>query len=79
MEHIAIDLQNNSIGGAQPFVSLGYLRSIIIPLPPISEQHRIVSKVDELFAICDALKERIGQARATQNLLAGAMVEGALA
>ena len=50
----------------------------LFPIPPVSEQHSIVAKVDELFAICEALKERIGQARATQNLLTEAVLEGAL-
>jgi type I restriction enzyme S subunit len=78
MEHVAIDLQNMAIGGAQPFVSLGFLRNLIIALPPLAEQHRIVSKVDELFAICDALKERLREAQVQKNLLAEAVVEQAL-
>lgn len=78
MEHIAIDLQNKAIGGAQPFVSLGFLRNLIVALPPVAEQHRIVSKVDELVALCDALKERINQAQTTQNQLAEAVVKQTL-
>ncbi len=79
MEHIALDLQNKSIGGAQPFVSLGYLRNIIIPLPPIAEQHRIVAKVDELFAMCEELKKCLVEAQNLQNQMAVAVVEQALA
>ena len=32
------------------------LASIAFPLPPISEQHRIVARIDQLMARCDALE-----------------------
>ena len=37
-------------------MSSAVLASIIFPLPPLSEQHRIVAKIDQLMARCDALK-----------------------
>jgi hypothetical protein len=37
-------------GGAQPFLSLARLRSKPFPLPPLSEQKRIVSKVTDLVS-----------------------------
>lgn len=36
---------------AQPKLSLIKLRQTIIPLPPLSEQRRIVSKLEQLFAL----------------------------
>ena len=79
MEYLALDLQAKAIGGAQPFVSLSFLRSLVIALPPVVEQHRIVAKVDELIALCDALKSRIQQAQTIQVQLADAIVEQAVA
>ena len=43
-------------GIAQKTVPLSGLRSLLIPLPPLAEQQRIVAKVDELMALCDRLE-----------------------
>lgn len=54
------------------------LRGCLIALPPLSEQHRIVAKVDELMAICDQLKEKLQQSQKTQVQLTDALVDRAL-
>ena len=59
-------------------VSLRTMINFVIPLPLLSEQHRIVSKVDELFGICDALKEKIGAAQVVQLHLADALTLSAV-
>ncbi len=51
---------------------------LMMPLPPLAEQRRIVAKVDELFALCDQLKERLQQASETEQHLTNAIVEQAL-
>ncbi|MFN5273050.1 MAG: restriction endonuclease subunit S [Planctomycetota bacterium] len=37
-------------------ISLGRMRPIPFPLPPLAEQKRIVAKVDELMGLCDELE-----------------------
>lgn len=39
-------------------ISIGKLNPLVIGLPPIKEQHRIVQKVDELMALCDRLEQQ---------------------
>lgn len=53
------------------------LTAFVLPIPSISEQHRIVTKVDELMAICDQLKSRISKSQQIQEHLATAIIEKA--
>jgi type I restriction enzyme S subunit len=64
---------------AQPCLYLSVSNSLPIPLPPFAEQHRIVAKVDELMALCDALRTRINEAQRIQIHLADSIVNQALA
>ena len=49
-----------------------------IALPPVEEQARIVSKVDELMALCDQLKAHLNKTQTTQLHLADALAEQAV-
>ena len=62
----------------QDNISVTKSRSILLPTPPLAEQHRIVAKVDELMAICDQLKEKLKQSQETQVQLTDALVDRAL-
>jgi type I restriction enzyme S subunit len=48
------------------------------PLPPLHEQHRIVTKLNELMLLCDQLKILIQQASAKQKQIADVLVSQAL-
>ncbi len=64
---------------AQKNINLEILESILIPIPPLQEISRIVTKVDELMTLCDQLKSRITQASQLQKKLADVVVEQAIA
>ena len=46
-----------SIGNAQAGVYLGELEKLIIPLPPLAEQIRIVAELEKLFALIDEIEQ----------------------
>jgi type I restriction enzyme, S subunit len=72
------ELREQSAGGAQPNLNVGKVSTTVIPLPPLAEQHRIVTKVAELMALCDTLKTNLQNAQTTQLALADALVEQAV-
>jgi len=69
------NLKENENATAQPVISGRKVYPIVVGLPPMNEQHRIVAKVDELMALCDTLKARLKTAQAIQINLADAIVE----
>ena len=50
------NMQAIAKGGAQSFVSLKLLRNYLMPLPPLSEQKRIIAKLEEILLLCEKLK-----------------------
>lgn len=46
-------------GDNSPSINKKNIENWIIPLPPLSEQHRIVSKIEQLFAALDEMKKMI--------------------
>lgn len=59
-------------------VSREHIRSLVVALPPLEEQHHIVARVEELMALCDQLKARLSDAQTTQLHLTDAIVEQAI-
>lgn len=51
------------------------MKSMLVPIPHFNEQHHIVTKVDELMAICDQLKTKLAESQQTQLHLTDAIVE----
>ena len=73
---VAEEMRAKAAGGVQAFVSLGFLRNYVFPLPPLAEQRRIVAKVDQLMALVDQLETQLAASRATaKNLLEAVVAE----
>ena len=49
-------VESKQKGVAYPAINASDLKEALIPLPPFDEQKRIVTKVDELMALCDELE-----------------------
>jgi len=63
---------------AQPNMSLTDAREFPVPIPPLSEQHRIVSKVNELMTVCDRLERQLADADSQSRRLLEAVLHNAL-
>ena len=72
------NLQEFAPSTAQKNINLGILVELLIPLPPLTEQHRIVAKVDELMALCDGLETSLATGDDTRCRLLGALLAEAL-
>jgi type I restriction enzyme S subunit len=72
------DLLEFAPATAQKNINLGILNAVLIPLPPLAEQHRIVAKVDELMALCDRMEAQLTTTQTESRRLLEAVLHEAL-
>jgi type I restriction enzyme S subunit len=60
--------------GDKPGLNLNNIRDLILPIPPLAEQRRIVAKVDQLMALVDQLEAQLTEANAKSAALLEAVI-----
>lgn len=78
-EHFLSQVRKAENRVKMPKLNQESLSLFTLVVPPIEEQKRIVSEVDELFEICDTLKMQLKRFNSTHEHLANALVEKAVA
>ncbi|MGI9064903.1 MAG: restriction endonuclease subunit S [Pyrinomonadaceae bacterium] len=63
---------------AMPKINQEELNKILVPVPPLQEQKRIVTKVNQLMTLCDELEAKLRQAEADSEKLMNAAVQHVL-
>jgi type I restriction enzyme S subunit len=71
-------VQDKPIGATVQHLRVGGVETLLVPLPPLAEQHRIVAKVDALMALCDRLEASLTTTVATRRRLLDALLAEAL-
>jgi type I restriction enzyme S subunit len=66
---------DKQVDNARANLSMGNISNFVIPIPPSGEQMRIVAKIDELFALCDHLKDKLAEAQKVTNQMADSILE----
>ncbi len=67
LRHIEHDLERQGSGTTFKAISGNQIKSITVPLPPLNEQKRIVSKIEELFSKIEYSIENLQKTRLQLN------------
>ena len=67
-------------GGVQPNLNAGLIKDMVLALPPVEEQHRIVTEVDRQFSFIEACERAVevgvGRSAALRRSVLKAAFEG---
>ena len=62
------------VGVSREGLSITKLGQFLIPVPPLAEQSRIVTRVTALRRLCAELRQRLAERQSVQGRLAEALV-----
>lgn len=72
-------VQDKPIGATVQHLRVGGVETLLVPLPPLAEQRRIVAKLDTLMGLCDRLETNLTATATTRRRLLDALLAEALA
>ena len=71
-------LQDGTTATAQPNCNAKTLSKMIVPLPPLAEQKRIVEKIEQAFSVLDAIDELQAQYADNLTVLKSTLIDAAI-
>lgn len=71
-------VQDKPIGATVQHLRVGGVETLLVPLPPLAEQRRIVARLDELMTLCDQLEASLAAGSAKRTGLMEVLLRGAL-
>jgi type I restriction enzyme S subunit len=74
----SFDLWTLNSGTSVPQINNKDIYPLVLPLPPLAEQGRIVAQVDQLMAVCDRLEASLTATDETRRRLLDALLAEAL-
>jgi restriction endonuclease S subunit len=63
------NIMDVQVGISREGLSMTRLREFLLPIPPLAEQKRIVTKVDQLMKLCDELETKLNQSKKDSEML----------
>ena len=73
--HVQQTVMEVQVGVSREGLSIAKLGQFLIPLPPLAEQSRIVTRVTALRRLCADLRQRLAERQSVQARLAEALVQ----
>jgi type I restriction enzyme S subunit len=79
LKAVSAAVEKDAHGIMLPHMTKGGMEKLVIPVPPLEEQHRIVTTVDQLMDTCDKLELQLSQQEDLGVGLLEAVLHGAVA
>lgn len=78
LRNMRSDLIAQAIGGAQPNISQGILRELVIPIAPLEQQKRIVAEIEKQFSRLDEAVANLKRVKANLKRYKAAVLKAAV-